>query len=62
MVGAVYGRSGSVLTIETGSVSLLGIRLVENVVSTWNKTAATRGTQMIFADMGVNPTPWGYTR
>src|ERR1700678_3108525 len=25
-------------------------RLVENVVSTWNKTAATRGTQMIFYD------------
>src|SRR6202044_267695 len=34
-------------------------RLVENVVSTWKQTAATRGTQMIFADMGVNPTPWG---
>ena len=36
-------------------------RLVENVVSIWNKTATTRGTQMIFADMGVNPTPWGYS-
>jgi hypothetical protein len=24
-------------------------------------TAATRGTQMSFADMGVNPTPWGYS-
>src|SRR5207244_9937914 len=32
-------------------------RLVENVVSTSKKTAATRGTQMIFADMGLNPTP-----
>src|SRR5580693_6651432 len=32
-------------------------RLVENVVATWNQTAATRGTQMIFCDMGVNPTP-----
>ena len=21
----------------------------------------SRGTQMIFADMGVNPTPWGYS-
>src|SRR5712671_4361731 len=28
---------------------------------TWNRTAATRGTQMIFSDMGVNPTPWGYS-
>ncbi len=36
-------------------------RLVENVASIWKKTAATRGTQMIFADMGVNPTPWGYS-
>src|SRR5437667_9240078 len=36
-------------------------RLVENVFSIWKKTAATRGTQMIFADMGVNPTPWGYS-
>src|ERR1019366_8131964 len=36
-------------------------RLVENVRTTWSKTAATRGTQMIFADMGVNPTPWGYS-
>ncbi len=36
-------------------------RLVENVVSIWKRSAPTRGTQMIFADMGVNPTPWGYS-
>src|SRR5277367_2331703 len=36
-------------------------RLVENVVSIWNRTTPTRGTQMIFADMGVNPTPWGFS-
>jgi hypothetical protein len=36
-------------------------RLVENVRATWERTATTRGTQMIFADMGVNPTPWGYS-
>src|SRR5262249_29902569 len=36
-------------------------RLVENVVAIWHKTAATRGTQMIFADIGVKPTPWGYS-
>jgi N12 class adenine-specific DNA methylase len=36
-------------------------RLVESVFSIWNETAAKRGTQMIFADMGVNPTPWGYS-
>ena len=27
-----------------------------------NAPTATRGTQMIFCDMGVNPTPWGYSR
>jgi hypothetical protein len=36
-------------------------RLVENVAAIWERTAATRGTQMIFADMGVNPTKWGYS-
>ncbi len=35
--------------------------LVENVVAIWQRTAPTRGTQMIFCDMGVNPTPWGYS-
>ena len=35
-------------------------KLVENVVSTWTRTAPTRGTQMIFCDMGVHPTAWGY--
>ncbi|HLW68692.1 MAG TPA: helicase-related protein, partial [Gemmataceae bacterium] len=36
-------------------------RLVENVLDIWKKTAPMRGTQMIFADMGVNPTEWGYS-
>jgi len=35
-------------------------RLVENVAAIWDRTAATRGTQMVFSDMGVNSTPWGY--
>jgi hypothetical protein len=34
--------------------------MAENVAAIWEKTAATRGTQMIFCDMGVNPTQWGY--
>jgi N12 class adenine-specific DNA methylase len=34
--------------------------LTGNVARIWAKTAATRGTQMIFCDMGVNPTPWGH--
>jgi N12 class adenine-specific DNA methylase len=36
-------------------------RLVGNVADIWKKTTPTRGTQMIFADMGVNPTAWGYS-
>lgn len=35
--------------------------LVANVASVWSRTAATRGTQMVFCDMGVHPTPWGYS-
>src|SRR5207244_2735798 len=27
----------------------------------WNRTAATRGTQLIFSDLGVQPTAWGYS-
>ena len=34
--------------------------LAGNVARIWARTEATRGTQMIFCDMGVNPTPWGY--
>ncbi len=35
--------------------------LVENVSAIWQRTAASRGTQMIFCDMGVHPTEWGYS-
>ncbi|HEX4053857.1 MAG TPA: DEAD/DEAH box helicase family protein [Tepidisphaeraceae bacterium] len=38
-----------------------GNRLVENVAAIWDRTTASRGTQMIFSDMGVNATPWGYS-
>src|SRR5271157_4529860 len=34
--------------------------LADRVAAIWQRTAATRGTQMIFCDLGVNPTPWGY--
>ncbi|HUY87458.1 MAG TPA: DEAD/DEAH box helicase family protein [Pirellulales bacterium] len=35
--------------------------LVENVANVWRRTAGTRGTQLVFCDMGVNPTPWGFS-
>src|SRR5262249_9348804 len=34
--------------------------VADSVAAIWRRTAATRGTQMIFSDMGVNPTDWGY--
>jgi N12 class adenine-specific DNA methylase len=35
-------------------------RMVENVLGIWQKTALTKGTQMIFSDMGVHPTAWNH--
>jgi N12 class adenine-specific DNA methylase len=35
--------------------------LADNVAAVWRRTAAGRGTQMIFCDMGVHPTQWGYS-
>ncbi|WP_201750319.1 DEAD/DEAH box helicase family protein [Tautonia marina] len=35
--------------------------LADNVASIWQRTQPTRGTQLIFCDMGVNPTAWGYS-
>ena len=35
--------------------------LVEKVFTIWQRTASTRGTQMIFCDLGVHPTAWGFS-
>ena len=35
--------------------------LVENVAAVWNRSASVKGTQMIFSDLGVNPTSWGFS-
>jgi N12 class adenine-specific DNA methylase/predicted RNA methylase len=34
--------------------------LAERVAAIWRQSAERRGTQMIFSDMGVNPTPSGF--
>jgi Helicase conserved C-terminal domain len=34
--------------------------LVETVTAIWQRTAPERGTQLIFCDMGVHATSWGY--
>jgi N12 class adenine-specific DNA methylase len=35
--------------------------LVDNVARIWSDNKDTRGTQLIFSDMGVNRTPWGFS-
>lgn len=35
--------------------------LVENVAGIWARTAATRSAQMVFCDLGVHQTAWGYS-
>lgn len=35
--------------------------LADNVARIWRETAGKRGTQIVFCDLGVNPTPWGYS-
>jgi N12 class adenine-specific DNA methylase/SAM-dependent methyltransferase len=35
--------------------------LVANVHRIWQETTATKGTQMIFSDLGVHPTKWGFS-
>jgi N12 class adenine-specific DNA methylase len=35
--------------------------LVANVTAIWQRTLPTRSTQLIFADLGINATPWGYS-
>lgn len=34
---------------------------IDNIESIWRATAATRSTQLVFCDMGVHPTAWGYS-
>jgi N12 class adenine-specific DNA methylase len=35
--------------------------LVERVVRTYRASEETKGTQLVFCDLGVNETPWGYS-
>src|SRR5260370_9837306 len=35
--------------------------LVENVALIWQRTTETRATQMVFSDLGVHPTTWGFS-
>jgi len=35
--------------------------MVDRIAEIWKSTTALRGTQMVFSDLGVKPTPWGYS-
>ncbi len=35
--------------------------LVGRVADLWRLSAEIQGTQLVFCDLGVNPTPWGYS-
>jgi N12 class adenine-specific DNA methylase len=35
--------------------------LVGSVATIWRQSAGKRGTQLVFCDMGVHKTPWGYS-
>ena len=35
--------------------------MLDNVAAIWQRSKPASGTQLIFCDMGVHPTPWGYS-
>jgi hypothetical protein len=35
--------------------------MVDTIHGIWRRTTPFRGTQLVFCDIGVNPTPWGYS-
>ncbi|HVX12067.1 MAG TPA: DEAD/DEAH box helicase family protein [Pirellulales bacterium] len=59
--GRKLALDGRLLSSDVGDFAGSKINaLVERVTSTWQRTAPTLGTQLIFCDMGVQPTKWGY--
>ncbi len=50
------------LSAEAGDFAEAKVNaLIANVAAIWQRTTPSRGTQMIFCDMGVNATRWGYS-
>ena len=35
--------------------------MVDMIAETWRETGPLRSTQLVFCDIGVNPTPWGFS-
>lgn len=48
---------GDVEDFEEGKINAM----VGNIVRIYQATAKSRATQMVFCDLGVKPTPWGYS-
>jgi hypothetical protein len=34
--------------------------MIDIIADRWQRTSGNNGTQLVFCDMGVNPTPWGF--
>ncbi len=47
-------------TALTPVVSKLDL-MVDIIADTWRETGPLRSTQLVFCDIGVNPTPWGFS-
>ena len=59
--GRKLALDARLLSAEAGDFPESKINVMaDRVAAIWEKTTPTRGTQMIFCDMGVNPTQWGY--
>jgi N12 class adenine-specific DNA methylase len=60
------GRKLSLSARLLSSTSLTPVRskidlMIDMIADTWRDTQGTKSTQMIFCDLGVHPTSWGYS-
>ncbi|HWB12727.1 MAG TPA: DEAD/DEAH box helicase family protein [Pirellulales bacterium] len=59
--GRKLALDGRLLSSDAGDFDGSKINaLVERATAIWKRSEATRGTQLIFCDMGVQPTAWSY--
>jgi hypothetical protein len=57
----VVGHHTPRTTVQSAEEGLLAATAVAHVTAIWQRTMSTRSTQLIFADLGIHPTPWGYS-
>ncbi|MCY2963527.1 MAG: helicase-related protein [Planctomycetota bacterium] len=60
--GRKLALDGRMLSPNAGEFAASKVTaLIENVARIWERTANNRGTQLVFCDMGVHETPWGFS-